>query len=122
MAKSFNFRDEALELVSRGAWPQMLEANVNHAPLLNSESFLIDAVQLNPPFVLGLEIRLKMLSSRQSRRIRPVRFLRMKISSRIRRNESASKPFGNPTAILRECRSRRRPSVWPQWKGIRMMR
>lgn len=24
MAKSFNFRDEALELVSRGAWPQML--------------------------------------------------------------------------------------------------
>lgn len=55
MAESLNFRDEALELVSRGAWPQMLEANVNHAPLLNSESFLVDAVQLNPPFVLGLE-------------------------------------------------------------------
>lgn len=55
MAESLNFRDEALELVSRGAWPQMLEANVNHAPLLNSESFLIDAVQLNPPFVLGLK-------------------------------------------------------------------
>lgn len=55
MAESLNFRDEALELVSRGACPQMLEANVNHAPLLNSESFLIDAVQLNPPFVLGLE-------------------------------------------------------------------
>lgn len=55
MAKSFNFRDEALELVSRGAWPQMLKANVNHATLLNNESFLIDAVRLNPPFVLGLE-------------------------------------------------------------------
>ena len=122
MAKSFNFRDEALELVSRGAWPQMLKANVNHATLLNNESFLIDAVRLNPPFVLGLENPSEDVV---------VEAIKADKTGVVFENEDILKnqtericiaAVQNPIIILHECRSRRRPSVWPQWKDIRTMR
>lgn len=100
----------------------MLKANVNHATLLNNESFLIDAVRLNPPFVLGLENPSEDVVVEAIKADKTGVVFENEDILKTRQNESASQPFKNPIIILHECRSRRRPSVWPQWKDIRTMR